>query len=261
MSCIELQGPYDQLVTGLSHHVHQDCGLTFKAKCYQQGTREGSIFMYKRDTYPCAAIGRVLFTWDTCVEEKVRALWIWTEPLVYKQIVDELQATFTLEKVDDANILEWEPPVLKKPKLVEIVRNQKKCTDSHVQQIPSFANGDVKMTLLKGTLNRLRLTGPLSNSVLNRVLYPANLVNSNHLTGENWWSSHMNSCKNSTNMQKQLWESFNGADRPESYPPNCVIGFHSIDPRLVFPKKRTKALPSSKGLKTFIHTLVDCSKT
>lgn len=252
-SCIELRGPYDQLVTGLSRHVHQDCGLTFKAKCYEQGTREGSICVYERDAYPRAAIGRVSFIWDTRVGEKTRALWIWTEPLTYKQISDELLATFTLEKVDDdSNFSEWgEPPLLKKPKLVKIQKN------IAAQQIPSFANGEIKMTLLKGTLNRLRLTGPLSNSVLNRVLYPANLVTSKHLTGENWWSSHTNSCKNSVNMQKQLWESFSGADRPESYPPNCVIGFHSIDPRLVFPKKKTKALPNSKGLKTFICAFVE----
>lgn len=255
MGCIELQGPYDQLLKGLMRHVHQDCGRTFKAKCYEQGTREGSIFMYKRDAYPYDAIGRVSFIWDTCAQEKTRALWIWTEPLNYQQLADELRATFVLEQDDDLNFSELEPPVLKKPKLVEIVKSPKINSISHTQQIPCFVNGDIKMTLLKGTLNRLRLTGPLSNSVLNRVLYPAALVNSNNITNDNWWSSHISTFKSSTNIQTELWESFNGADRPESYPPNCVIGFHSIDPRLVFPKKRTKALPNSKGLKIFTNSI------
>lgn len=249
MSCIELKGPYDQLIEGLMHHVNHDCGRTFKAKCYEQGTREGSIFMYKCNAYPYGAIGRVSFIWDTNTQEKTRALWIWAEPLVYQLLADELQMTFNL-KLDDKDLVEWEPPVLKKQKLVEIIKNPN--NTSTVTNTPRFVNGLVEMTLLKGVLNRLRLTGPLSNSVLSHLLYPATLVNSKYYTKENWWLSHLKNFENSTDVQKELWEAFSGADRPESYPSNCVIGFHTIDPRLVFPKKRTKAVPNSKGLKIFI---------
>jgi len=227
------------------HHVNQDCGRTFKAKCYEQGTREGSICMYKNDAYPREAIGRVSFIWDTCVQDKTRAVWIWAEPLIYAQLAKELQTTFNL-KQNDSDILESEPPVLKKPKLLEMIKNLKN-TVTPLVQTPSFTNDVIKMTLLKGSLNRLRLTGPLSNSVLNHVLYPAASVNSNKCTDENWWLSHLKSSKNSINIQTKLWESLSGSDRPESYPSNCVIGFHTIDPRLVFPTKRTKALPISKG--------------
>lgn len=249
MSCIELKGPYDQLIEGLMHHVNQECGRTFKAKCYDQGTREGSIFMYKCNAYPYGAIGRVSFIWDTNTQEKTRALWIWAEPLVYQQLANELQMTFNL-KQDDKGLVEWKQPVLKKQKLVETIKNPN--NTSTITHIPYFVNGLVEMTLLKGILNRLRLTGPLSNSVLSRLLYPATLVNSKHYTKENWWSSHVNNFENSTDVQKELWEAFSGADRPESYPSNCVIGFHTIDPRLVFPKKRTKAVPNLKGLEIYI---------
>lgn len=249
MSCIELKGPYDQLIEGLMHHVNQDCGRTFKAKCYEQGTREGSIFMYKCNAYPYGAIGRVSFIWDTNTQEKTRALWIWAEPLVYQLLADELRLTFNL-KQDDKDLVEWEQPVQKKKKLVETLKNPNSTLT--VINTPHFVNGIVEMTLLKGILNRLRLTGPLSNSVLSHLLYPATLVNSKHYTKENWWLSHLKTFKNSTDVQKELWEAFSGADRPESYPSNCVIGFHTIDPRLMFPKKRTKAVPNSKGLKIFI---------
>lgn len=231
------------------HHVNQDCGRTFKAKCYEEGTREGSVFMYKCNAYPYGAIGRVSFIWDTNTQENMRSLWIWAEPLVYQLLADELQITFDL-KQDDRNPVEWEPPVLKKQKLIETVKNPN--STSTVINTPYFVNGLIKMTLLKGALNRLRLTGPLSNSVLSRILYPATLVNSKHYGEENWWLSHLKNFKNSTDVQKELWEALSGADRPESYPSNCVIGFHTIDPRLVFPKKRTKALPNVKGLQIFI---------
>jgi len=226
-------------------HVNQDCGRTFKAKCYEQGTREGSICMFKNGAYPRGAIGRVSFMWDTCVQDKIRALWIWAEPSIYAQLAKELQTTFNL-KLNDFDILESEPPVLKKPKLLEITKNSKNIATPAVQT-PTFVNSSMKMTLLKGSLNRLRLTGPLSNSVLSCILYPADLVNSNNCINENWWSSHLKNLKNSTNIQTKLWESLSGADRPESYPSNCVIGFHTVDPRMVFPMKRTKALPISKG--------------
>lgn len=231
------------------HHVNQDCGRTFKAKCYEQGTREGSIVMYKRDGYPYGAIGKVSFFWDTRIEEKTRALWIWTEPLCYKQIADEIQSTFNL-KENNPNCSEWKPPVLKKPKLTNTAKALKDIATT--TEIPCFVKDDITMTLLKGTLNRLRLTGPLSNSVLNRLLYPATTVNLNNCTEENWWFSHLESYTSSTVIQKQLWKSFGGADRPESYQSNCVIGFHTIDPRLVFPKKRTKALPNLKGFFFFV---------
>lgn len=241
MGCIELKGPYDQLVEGLIHHVNQDCGRTFKAKCYQQGTREGSIFMYQYDTYPSGAIGRVSFIWDTCIKEKTRSLWIWTEPSFYKQLTDELQNTFNL-KTDSSAVIEWDPPVLKKPKLVRSKKKLEKIATPI--QAPNFSNGSITMTLLKNTLNRLRLTGPLSNSVLNRLLYPASLTDPSNYTEENWWSLQSKSIKNSVIVQKELWNSLSGADQPESYPPNCVIGFHTVDPRVVIPNKRTKALPS-----------------
>lgn len=246
MNCIELKGSYNQLIEGLMHHVNQDCGRTFKAKCYEYGTREGSTFMFKRDAYPYGAIGRVSFIWDTCVEESTRALWIWTEPSIYKQLSDELQITFNF-KQDDPDFTEWDPPVLKKPKLLETSKKSTKQVDS--VKAPCFSNGSIKMTLLKNFLNRLRLTGPLSNSVLSCILYPADSNNFSNSIENNWWSPHLKNFKTSANIQKELWESFSGADRPESYPPNCVIGFHTIDPRLVFPKKRTKAMPTSKGFK------------
>ncbi|VVC26851.1 POPLD,Ribonuclease P/MRP, subunit POP1 [Cinara cedri] len=242
ISCIELKGPYDQIIEGLMHHVNQDCGRTFKAKCYERGTREGSICVYKHDAYPYEAIGLVSFNWDTFIEEKSRALWIWAEPLVYKQLVNEFKITFNLEQKD---FLEVEPQILKKPELIKRMANCLKNTTTFIKT-PCFINGAVKMTLLKGTLNRLRLTGPLSNNVLSRLLYPASLVNSNSCKGDNWWSFHLNNFKNSIHIQNELWESFSGSNRPESYSPNCVIGFHTIDPRLVFPKKRTKASPDSK---------------
>lgn len=247
MSCIELKGPYNQIVEGLMCHVNEDCGRTFKAKCYEQGTREGSIFVYKHNAYPYKAIGLVSFIWDTCIEEKSRSLWIWAEPLVYNQLADEFKITFNLKLVD---ILSKESTVFKKPNLNERTVNCFKSTTTLVKT-PYFVNGAMKMTLLKGSLNRLRLTGPLSNSVLSHLLYPASLVNSNSFNGDNWWSLHLNNFKNSTGIQNELWESFSGSNSPESYPSNCVIGFHTIDPRLVFPKKRTKALPDSKGLKIF----------
>lgn len=244
LSCIELKGSYDQIIEGLMHHVNQDCGRTFKAKCYEQGTREGSIFMFKRDTYPKGAIGRVSFIWDTCAQEKTRALWIWSEPLIYKQLADEFQATFNL-KQDDSKISVWDPPVLKKVKLGGTIKTRNDAVGS--EQIPCFVSDTMRMTLLKGILNRLRLTGPMSNNVLNHVLYPASSINSKSSSEENWWPSHLYNFKESTIIQKELWESLGGANRPESYPPNCVIGFHTIDPRLMFPKKRRKALSNSKG--------------
>ncbi|XP_050539445.1 ribonucleases P/MRP protein subunit POP1 [Daktulosphaira vitifoliae] len=241
MNCIELSGPVQIIINGLMHHVHQDCGHTFKAKCYLSGTREGSIFMYKKNSYPYEAVGRVTFIWDTNILQESRSLWIWTDPSIYKQLADELQITFNLKQDIDFN--ELKPPFIKKVKLTE--PSKIPFTTMPFLQTPFFINGNLKMTLLKDTLNRIRLTGPLSNSVLSCLLYPASIFNSKN-NEEEWWTTHKTSFKNSVNIQKDLWKTFSGADRPESYPSNCVIGMNTIDPRLVFPEKRKKAMPTSK---------------
>ncbi|XP_046383506.1 ribonucleases P/MRP protein subunit POP1 [Ischnura elegans] len=62
--CIELMGSFAGVLKGLSMLTRQECGLSFQAKMWCNGDREGSIMLFHSDSkYPHGAIGRVSFLW------------------------------------------------------------------------------------------------------------------------------------------------------------------------------------------------------
>jgi ribonuclease P/MRP protein subunit POP1 len=143
--------------------------------------------------------------------------------------------------------------------------------------------GSVQMILLKDTLNRFRLTGPLSQAVLLESLHIASILEvvleknktdskwgedsldmrtaclqSSDASpydcktgeGKDWWiefygvSQHR---KESWHYQKTLWQTLRGAASPAQLPPHFVLALTILDPRLQLPSKRTKAVPDEKG--------------
>jgi len=104
-----------------------------------------------------------------------RTLWIFSHPSFYPELVKIILDTFGL--VEDLQVTETEDtldeqPANKKPKLeyndnVLAAKMEPKCLD----KIPVFTGpSGVSATLLKDTLNRFRLVGPSTVSVLKNVL-------------------------------------------------------------------------------------------
>ncbi|KAJ8878099.1 hypothetical protein PR048_022566 [Dryococelus australis] len=214
--CIELSGPVDTLLSALKHHTSTDCGPTFAAQSCLKGTREGSVMFFQRDAYPYRFVGPVSFTW--CPQETDhKTLWLWAHPAFYKEILQELTTTFDLQPDESSDAL-METSTIAFSSSVE----QLKLAPRNVPflLVPRLRSGDgkVHVALLKDTLSRLRLTGPLSQAVLTQALA---------VTGD----------------RTAAWCTLKCCASPAEMPPHVVVGVTLCDPRLHLPPKRTKAVP------------------
>lgn len=245
-------------------------------------------------------------------------LWIWAHPAFYQELLDELillfhftavknEADTDLNKVachdsstenasnSDPKILEETMSLAVKKKFeLTIVSEKRKKLDVEKTKLetrnvpfvrtPKYCSdgGSVEMVLLKDTLNRFCLTGPLSQAVLLESLHMANIlkddpgenkpdskeeeesvtdtislqsndVSSDDCTrGKNvdWWTQFYGMSqrhKESWHYQAMLWQSLKGAASPAQLPPHLVLALTILDPRLQLPSKRTKAVPDDKG--------------
>lgn len=104
-NCIELIGSAEELVSKLALITSADAGLTFGAKSYLPGTREGSVMLYRRGRYPFGAIGPVRFLWRPAREQTAdgesagRQLWLWVHPTIHSEVSEELVELFALQRV------------------------------------------------------------------------------------------------------------------------------------------------------------------
>jgi len=111
-----LNGPLDQLLEHLQKLTSKECGLTFGAKIFLDGTREGSVMLFHQNTFPYGAIGRVSFLWkpteevtsdDSMQISEARTLWIWVHPAFYQELLDELISLFHLVAVNNEKETEF----------------------------------------------------------------------------------------------------------------------------------------------------------
>jgi ribonuclease P/MRP protein subunit POP1 len=318
-----LNGPIDQLLEHLHKLTNKGCGLTFGAKAFLNGRREGSVMLYHQNAFPYGAIGRVNFLWkpaevksDDNVQEvnESRHLWIWVHPGFCQELLDELILLFNFVEVNSATDTELSKrteelaaessrrdtkmsdetvssPAKKKCKLIEVNANKKDVEKTKLEtrnipfiRTPKYQSGtsSVRMILLKDTLNRFRLTGPLSQAVLLESLHVANILEvvsgktkidskmeedsldmrtvclqSSHASDDNrmmggpgdWWTEFygVSHHKDSWYYQEALWHTLKGAGSPAQLPPHLVLALTILDPRLQLPSKRTKAVPDKRG--------------
>ncbi|KAL0270630.1 UNVERIFIED_CONTAM: hypothetical protein PYX00_007976 [Menopon gallinae] len=174
-NCIELTGSENRLLEGLQQCVSSDCGLTFAAKMYINGSREGSVTLFHPNSYPFGVIGQVSFLWKPIEEkDKNRTIWIFTHTMYHNEIIDVFQSLFNLEeikKTESVNGIEEKIKNLRTEKIPagknkEIMKLESRNVPFY--ETPKYANNDgsVVMHLLKDTINRFRLSGPLSLAVI-----------------------------------------------------------------------------------------------
>ncbi len=156
--CHQLDGLEEDLIKGLNKLCSPQTGLTFAAKIYLSGQNEGNTIIYETDKYPFNCIGPVRFLWHPKNLNENRSIWIWSHPAIYKQVEDQLAFVFNLTKTTEQN-----SPQIKKRKMSEKMEDNEECYES---------NDNLKITLksLKDKLNRFKLLGPMSTTILANLL-------------------------------------------------------------------------------------------
>ncbi|XP_059622807.1 ribonucleases P/MRP protein subunit POP1 [Phlebotomus argentipes] len=188
LSCLEIRGRLEDLSMQLKR-ICNPTELSFTAKCYVSGQREGIVSIFERDKFPLGAIGQVSFFWKPPDQKASRVLWIFIHPSHLKDTVCQLEELF----------------------------------------VP----GSVQIRDLGQKINRFRLTGPLSHSVLTHALH----------CKENPQIDSTEFNREAHGVQMQYWTRIADLSSPAELPPGMILGLVVEDPRLNRPEKRSKAIP------------------
>lgn len=237
-TCVEINGPEEILKESLKNHCNP-FELTFAAKIFSTGTREGTIMFYKKNGYPQYPIGYVHFLWRPN-QSVVKTIWIWVHPSFLDDFIAEIIASFELKLSDDHSI----------------------STNNEASESCSYINEKgCTMNIHRNTFNRFRFYGPLTINVLTNVLHLPNFDEISRLkldtmqlddnqmdceedqnSDKSWHIEYYDNKKNleSLKIQKQLWQVLKTLQSPSQLPPNIVLGFTVLDPRFYLPDKRTK---------------------
>lgn len=124
------------------------------------------------------------------------------------------------------------------------------------ERVPLYTGGGVSMALLKDSLVRFSLTGPLATAVMFDTLVPAAKPSSDDGTH---WEARLGGTADEKRARDLAWEraKFGESLREGSLAPRrCVLGRTVRDPRLLLPKRRTKVTADGKCSVMFGRGLV-----
>ncbi|XP_035230465.1 ribonucleases P/MRP protein subunit POP1-like [Stegodyphus dumicola] len=278
--CIELRGSEKQLLTELAYLTDASTGFTFES--YLNGTKEGFCVLYHPKTYPFQAIGPVSFIWEANISSNVlqidselcnhfRKLWIWCHPTIHSEIVEVLVNVFHLEKVEACDFYHKSTVKSTEEGNEDVEMSEEK---SHIPfaskvnyekikfkfkkeqfYMSNNTSNKIKMVLLKDTLVRHRIIGPMAQSIIINLLKVADVsMTSPYRNAENnendssfeevlssndsdkclfWWQSYYSSeHRQSLHMKKKCLIEKLKHQITYVIPPRTVMGFTVRDPRI-----------------------------
>ncbi|XP_011309983.1 ribonucleases P/MRP protein subunit POP1 isoform X2 [Fopius arisanus] len=207
-SCIELIGPEGTLIDKLKIHSKEQ--LSFGARMYLEGSREGSLIFYKRNNSP---VGVVTFFWRPRGQGIVRSLWIWVHPALFDEILPEILSTFGFTPGEGLESFESE-------------------------------ESGCRINSLRNSFNRFRLRGPLSVAVLSDTLKlpqsPGHALGDKVPWNSLWYQEPRN--ENCFGDQREFFGGIKTLNSPGQMPRASVVALTVIDPRFFLPEKRKKAV-------------------
>ncbi|XP_067613015.1 ribonucleases P/MRP protein subunit POP1 isoform X2 [Eurosta solidaginis] len=258
--CIEMRGKISVLREGFARLSNTKCGLSITAETYISGRREGSIDLFRDGQYPNYALGRVSFMWQPNFlehansEDIKRTLWIWIHPSAYSAVLLELLTVFQLKCQNSIKVPlgcdEKFAENNKKAKEKSSKPKEQRCLQFMTknlgfQRIMRYRNAttNIELSDLKDAMNRFRLTGHLSQSVLNKAFKPKSLKEHTRNTWLHTLLEENSDFQSAHENQIEFWQNCIELRSPGELLSNMILSLNIEDPRLQRPMKRTKAVP------------------
>ncbi|KAF5281644.1 hypothetical protein FQR65_LT14618 [Abscondita terminalis] len=203
IKCIQLKGNEAILIDTMRSICISNM-LSVGAKAYLKGNREGTTTMLHNNR----ALGSVNFHWKPVSgNDADRVLWIWVHAAYYSAILNLLKDSYKLK----------------------LLKGKER----------SFVNSttEVVLTELKDSLNRFRLTGPLSSAVLYNTCKVVKTPKSK------WFEEYLNNNDNLSKftIQQNYWHNIQNSSAVYELSPHHILCLTVNDPRYELPKKKTKA--------------------
>ncbi|XP_004697759.1 ribonucleases P/MRP protein subunit POP1 [Echinops telfairi] len=242
--------------------------LTFAAAHCLSGKRQGSLVLCRANKSPREMLGPVTFLWKARRSPgdlaESRQLWIWLHPTLKQEVLGEIKAVCRCT----AAACRPDPPLVPPQEASQIEalgKKRKRAEDGdHAKPVKvvfgdrtrapqeprSWASPSTGLVVsdLTMEMNRFRLIGPLSHSVLTEALRAAAVHTEGGDTEESphcWWTE---ACRNPESIslhhrQRAVFELLGGVTSPAELPAGSLLGLTVGDPRVNLPPKRSKALP------------------
>ncbi|KAJ8673599.1 hypothetical protein QAD02_004861 [Eretmocerus hayati] len=174
-TCLELKGPIEMLKSSLKRHCNPN-ELTFAAKIYINGEREGTTMFYRKDGYPSQSIGHVHFLWQpTNLDSK--SIWIWVHPSFYQEVVNEIISSFNFALKESSNCDTESECSQKKGSSPDEGSISSVMKIFQTVKVPMYKNtDDCQLMVLRNCLNRFRLCGPLAMSIVHDAFRLPNIT-------------------------------------------------------------------------------------
>ncbi|KFO35245.1 ribonucleases P/MRP protein subunit POP1 [Fukomys damarensis] len=273
--CLELKGKEEEILKALSQMCSIDTGLTFAAVHCLSGKRQGSLVLYRANKYPREMLGPITFIWKSegtpCGTSENRQLWIWLHPTLKQDILEEIKSVCQcLEPIRSTVGLPNPLPTLFQEKSQtemtdeKIGKKRKRRDDEEIAKPIKKIIGDgtrdpcqpyswispntgITISDLTMEMNRFRLIGPLSHSILTEALKAASVHMGEEALEEiphRWW---IDVCRNTDSVslhrrQEAIFELLGGVTSPAEIPAGTILGLTVGDPRINLPQKRSEAL-------------------
>ncbi|GFS53124.1 hypothetical protein TNIN_113402 [Trichonephila inaurata madagascariensis] len=273
-SCIELEGFQKKLLKKLAYLTDKSREDVFASNMYLDGSKEGHCVIFHPKCHPFKAIGPVSFLWKPIYDIQTheylteipantkRKLWIWCHPSCYDELSQVFIDIFHLKEVDKSVTDDKLWTFACKLTFTKLAR--------HFRKEKIFASELVKMTLLKNSFTRHRLIGPMSQTILSRVLSLAD-INDNE-ESENGSSPKRIKLDNNVDESKPLWWDLYYKDetlqelhekkgelmnylsdfQSQSYVvPRSIIGLTVRDPRMAIIRRKEEEKEEHKSEERF----------
>uniref|UniRef100_A0A6V7HLC7 Uncharacterized protein n=1 Tax=Bracon brevicornis TaxID=1563983 RepID=A0A6V7HLC7_9HYME len=242
-SCIELIGPERLLIEKLN--VHAQSRLSFGARIYLSGLREGNLMFYSKNGSP---IGSINFHWQPGDKTVKKAIWIWVHPAIYDQVLVEITTTFGFVEISNNT------------------RDQHHGFNRSNNKLFTSDDSECSMELLRSSFNRFRIRGPLSIAVLIDTLKLARPTFDDHNNPidkasnswlEAWYGNSRN--RKTSEVQCQVYDTMKKLNSPGQFPRNSILAITVMDPRMSLPQIKTKTIPCAGNAGALIPKLPDNS--
>ncbi|KAL3281053.1 hypothetical protein HHI36_004277 [Cryptolaemus montrouzieri] len=202
--CVEISGKYELIIEQLKKITNEGTGLSIGSRVYAKGCREGRTTLYEYGSDLKKPIGIVEFLWRFKCDQSDK-LWIWIHAAFYEESFTTLLNSFGIEK-------------------------------SEKEQYVNEATL-IKVRELRTELNRFRLSGTLSNSVIQNCF---KIYDTTSFLSE-WFKEFYKSEQEMVIHQNNYWNDLKSITSTNILPPHIILPVIVYDPRLNAPRIRTKS--------------------
>lgn len=256
MAAIEIVGPLRYLIKVLRPVLRppqQGYEVSITAASYTNGGREGYTEFYHQNSCPLNCIGRVGFFWKPPSDKSgIRTLWLYTHPSFHEELLRHFIILFGL-----TNAIDVESDDMQDEDVEDIITDTEERDKDESFKILNkglklrnavYVNKEAGVTItdLKHTLNRFRLTGPLSHATLQKVFKCVNVLEKPEPGSwfSKWYDAEPDN-RLAHIAQQSYWNKLSTLSSPGNLSPNMILALTVEDPRLNKASKRMKAIPEA----------------